>query len=94
MQIVWTAPAIADLGAARRYIALDNPAAAIEQVEYILAAVETLPRFPQAGRLGRTPGTRELVVPRTPFVVPYRRRTEAIEVLRVLLGRRAWPESL
>jgi toxin ParE1/3/4 len=36
-------------------------------------------------------GTRELVVGPTPWVVVYRWRGEAVEVLRVLHGRQRWP---
>lgn len=94
MRLVWTEPALRDLAAARAYIALDNPFAAARQMEYIFAAVETLPRFPESGRPGRRPGTRELVVGRTPFIVPYRIRGDLIELLRVLHGRQRWPDSL
>jgi toxin ParE1/3/4 len=94
MRIVWTEPALRDLAAARIYVARDHPAAADRQVERVLAAVAGLLRFPETGRPGRRSGTRELVVSRTPYVVPYRLRGEVIEVLRVLHGRQRWPDSL
>lgn len=94
MRIVWTAPALRDLAAARAYIALDNPAAAVEQIEIVLSAVEGLLRFPLSARPGRRAETRELVVPRTPFIVPYRVKGDAVEVLRVLDGRQRWPDVL
>ena len=93
MRLIWTEPAVRDLRAARTYIALDNPAAAAEQIGQVLAAVETLVRFPLSGRQGRRAGTRELVVGRTPFIVPYRVGGEVIELLRVLHGRRSWPDD-
>ncbi|HEY2659828.1 MAG TPA: type II toxin-antitoxin system RelE/ParE family toxin [Caulobacteraceae bacterium] len=93
MRIVWTGPAIGDLRAARDYIALDSPTAAFEQVILVLAAVDGLLPFPPHGRPGRRLGTRELVVGRTPFIVPYRVNGDAIEVLRVLHGRRRWPDA-
>lgn len=94
MRIVWTEPALRDLAAARSYIAQDNPPAADRQVERVLTAVARLKQFPEIGRPGRRAGTRELVVPRTPYIVAYRRRGEAIEILRVMHGRQRWPESL
>ena len=94
MRIVWTEPALRDLAAARAYIASDSPSAANQQVDYVLAAVETLTRFPESGRTGRRAGTRELVVGRTPFIVPYRIRGDVVELLRVLHGRQRWPDSL
>ncbi len=93
MQIVWTEPALRDLAAARAYIALDKPSAADTQVRRVLLAVEGLLRFPESGRPGRRAGTRELVVSRTPYLVPYRLRGDAIEILRVLHGRQRWPDS-
>ena len=45
------------------------------------------------GRPGRVPGTRELVIPRTPFIVPYRLVGNAIHVLRIFDAARQWPET-
>lgn len=72
----------------------DDPPAADRQVEGVLAAVAGLLRFPETGRPGRRAGTRELVVSRTPYIVPYRLRGEAIKVLRVLHGWQRWPNSV
>lgn len=91
MRIVWTEPALQDLAAARTYISLDQPGAADRQVLLILAAVASLPNFPESGRLSRRPGTRELVVSKTPYLLPYRIRSNTIEILRVLHGRQRWP---
>ncbi len=92
MRIVWTAPALRDIAALRDYMAHHNPAAAVRQVQLIFAGVTVLSQFPESGRPGRRPGTRELVIARTPYVVPYRVRHGAVEVLRVLHGRQRWPE--
>jgi len=94
MQIVWTEPALRDLAAARAYIARDNLPAANEQVVRVMAAVADLLQFPQIGRPGRREGTRELVIARTPYIVPYRLRGDLIEILRVLHGRQRWPDTL
>jgi plasmid stabilization system protein ParE len=40
------------------------------------------------GRPGRVPGTRELVIPRTSFIVPYRLVGNAIHVLRIFHAAR------
>jgi len=56
--------------------------------------VETLlPESPEMGRPGRVPGTRELVIPRTPCIVPYRLVGNTIQVLRIFHGARRWPET-
>jgi len=60
----------------------------------ILAGVATLLQFPQIGRPGRVIGTNELVIGRTPYLVPYRLRGETIEIARVLHARQRWPDRL
>jgi len=94
MIVRYTRQAIADLDEARAYIALDRPAAARAMAARIRAAIEGLRQFPERGRPGRVPGTRELVVPGTPFIVPYRIKARRIEILGVLHGTRAWPDYL
>ena len=94
MTILWSPEAIDDLMSLRAYVADDNPAAARRVVLHIMHNIEQLPSDnPQMGRPGRVPGTRELVIPRTPFVVPYRLKSDIIQILRVYHGARRWPES-
>ena len=91
---VWSPEAIDNLAALRAYIEQDDPAAARRVVLHIIEGVETLlPDNPEMGRPGRVPGTRELVIPRTPFIVPYRLVGDTIQVLRVFHGARKWPET-
>jgi toxin ParE1/3/4 len=94
MQVVWTEPALRDLASLRAFIGRDKPLAADNQVHTVVAAVAGLVNFPETGRTGRREGTRELVVGRTPYLVPYRIRGERLEVLRVLHGRQRWPDAL
>ncbi|MGG5812372.1 type II toxin-antitoxin system RelE/ParE family toxin [Falsiroseomonas sp. CW058] len=91
MIVRYTRQALADLDHAREYIALDNPQAAQAMATRIREAIDALRQFPERGRPGRVGGTRELVVPRTPFLVPYRVVGREIHVLAVLHGKRAWP---
>ena len=93
MIIVWSPQAVADLADLRAYIAEDNKAAAQRTALHIIRNIEELlSDNPGIGRPGRVPGTRELVVPRTPYIVPYRVRNNRIQVLRVYHGARKWPE--
>ena len=73
------------------YIARDKPLAAARVVSTIRKTVEGLRRHPGLGRPGRVPGTRELIVPGTPYIIPYRVREGAVEVLRVFDAARRWP---
>lgn len=88
MRTVWLRPTIADLEAALAYIRENNPTAAGATGARIIAAVEMLETAPAIGRPGRVNGTRELVVTGTPYIIPYRVKDGAIELLRVLHGRR------
>jgi len=68
MTPVWSPEAISDLAALRAYIEQDDPAAAQRVALHIVRNIETLlPNNPEMGRPGRVPGTRELVIPETPF---------------------------
>jgi toxin ParE1/3/4 len=91
VKVVWLKRAVADLARARGHIARDNPAAAQRVAERVKEAVARLEAFPGIGRQGRVPGTRELVVSGTPFVIPYRVRENTVEILRVLHGARLYP---
>jgi toxin ParE1/3/4 len=93
VRVRWLRTALANLDAEAGYIAEDNPAAG-RVVMRILRAVDLLKKNPAMGRAGRVAGTRELVVAGTPYIVPYRVRGEAVEVLRVFHAARKWPEKL
>ena len=94
MTPIWSPEAIADLIALRDYITQDDPAAARLVALHIIRNVETLlPNSPEMGRPGRVPGTRELAIPRTPYIVPYRLVGNTIQILRVFHGARRWPDA-
>jgi toxin ParE1/3/4 len=92
--IVWSPRAIGHLAHLRSYIAHDNPKAANRVATALLDAVERLAELPNLGRPGRVAGTRERVVPGTPYVIPYRVRSDRIEVIAVFHGRQKWPKRL
>src|SRR5258708_6309692 len=95
MKIAWSPEAIEDLVSLRAYIAEDNPAAARRTVQHIVESIEQLlPDNPRIGRAGRVPGTRELVILRSPYIVPYRLQRTTIQILRVYHAARRWPDSL
>ncbi len=93
MTVVWSRRAIGHLVALRRHIAKDSPRSASSVVNKILNAVELLTAQPHIGRPGRITGTRELVVPGTPYVIPYRVRGNQLELFAVFHGRQRWPDS-
>lgn len=93
-RVIWTDRALADLADLREYVALDNPEAAREQALRVVEAAEALAQHPGRGRPGRVTGTRELVIPNTPYLAPSRVSDDRIEVLRVMHGARRWPKRL
>jgi len=93
VHVKWLEIALDSLIAEAEYISKDSPAAAARTVDTVVNAVENLKRFPASGRPGRVPGTRELVVSRTPYIVPYRVRGDTVELLLVLHAARKWPSQ-
>lgn len=91
MKIQITKPASTDLEEIDKYIRQDNPAAAARMVLRILEAIEYLLTYPNMGRVGRVPKTKELVISSTPFIVVYQVRQQIIFVLRILHAARKWP---
>jgi toxin ParE1/3/4 len=92
MRVEWLRKALRNLDEEAAYIAADDASAARLVVERVLDAVSQLVEQPGLGRPGRVPGTRELVVPRTRYVVPYRVRGDAVQILRVFHTSRRPPQ--
>jgi toxin ParE1/3/4 len=92
VKIVWSHRAIRHLAAIREYIAQEDARAAGRIARRILETVELAATQPHIGRPGRITGTRELVIPGTPYVIPYRVSRDRFEIIGVLHGRQEWPE--
>ncbi|HEX6441896.1 MAG TPA: type II toxin-antitoxin system RelE/ParE family toxin [Stellaceae bacterium] len=93
MEIVWRPSALDDLEQARRYVAEHNPRAAARLWDRILKSIERLAALPGLGRPGRVEGTRELVVPRTPYIVAYTVIGDQVMILSVIHSSRRWPDQ-
>ncbi len=79
----------------RAHIAEQDPAAAKRIALHILYCVEyLLAKNPKLGTPGLVPGTRELVIPKTPYIVPYRVRGTKIEIAPVYHTSRRWLDHL
>jgi toxin ParE1/3/4 len=86
MGVFWTEQAVSDLAEIEEFITQDKPQAAGRVAIHLLSSVEHLAEFPQLGKPGRRPGTRELIIP--PYVITYRLRPDRLEILSVWHGRR------
>jgi toxin ParE1/3/4 len=94
MKVIWSRRAIRHLAALRERIAEHSGHNAALVAQRILKAVDLLQTQSGMGRPGRVAGTRELVVPGTPYIIPYRVRRERLELIAVFHGRQRWPEKL
>jgi toxin ParE1/3/4 len=83
MRLVFAGPAARDLNSIIAFIALDNPRAAEKVFRAIRAAAERLVRFPEMGRPGRLPGTRELPVSSLPYLLVYEAGAALVTILAV-----------
>ena len=91
VRIKWLRTALRNLDDEASYIALDDVSAAQTVVKRILDAVAQLEDQPGLGRPGRVPDTRELVVLKTRYIIPYRVLGDTISILRVFHTSRRLP---
>ena len=92
MRVKWLRKALLNLDEEASFVAADDAVAARLVVERVLEAVGQLTEHPGLGRPGRVPGTRELVLSKTRYLVPYRVHGDTVEVLRVFHTSRRLPE--
>ncbi len=85
--------AIRHLAAIQSYIEQDKPIAARRLAKVIRETVAYLAKHPHLGSAGRKPGTRELVVANTPYIVPFRVQGDRLTILAVFHGARKWPTT-
>lgn len=98
--IRWTEPASADFLGIVEWLHDKNPTAAARVGRTILNAIEQLENSPLLGKPGRSPDTRELGIPRFPYLVVYSVEPATITsdpariaILRVLHGAMLWPRD-
>jgi toxin ParE1/3/4 len=93
LRVLLTAGARRNLRDLANYIALDDPAAARRVTRKVLATLDILATFPNAGHEGRELGTRELGVPRLPYIIVYKIEGDAVWALRIFHGEMRWPPA-
>jgi len=92
-RIDWSAAARRDFRNLVEWLSDRNAVAADRVADAIEDSIGLLGKMPRMGRVGRVAGTRELVIPRTPYIVIYRLQSEQdkVIVLRILHTSRKWP---
>lgn len=91
MTIEWLPTAEGDFYGQFAHIAEHNPVAAVEAGDRIMQHIDHLNGNPAMGKPGRQPGTRELVVPHSPWIVVYRVKSDIVQIIRILHGAQSWP---
>jgi len=76
--------AASDLEAIATYLQLNQRSFAAATIRKLYGAVQSFKKFPFSGRIGRKPGTRELVLAPLPYLVVYSVDENAIHILRFL----------
>ncbi len=93
MKLVWSAFALSDRDEIFDYIESESPRNAAMIDMRIAESVQHLLDFPDSGRIGRVVGTRELVIPRTPYIAAYSVKDDIVRVIRILHGAQLWPDE-
>jgi toxin ParE1/3/4 len=88
MRLVYAEPAERDLDSIIAYIALDDPAAAERVYRKIIETAAKLADFPDMGRVGRLPDTREFTVTGLPYLIVYQVAADTVTVVAVFHGAR------
>lgn len=92
MQIKWLKKALINLEHSAEYLQEQNPQSARDFVKEVHELTELLKANPAMGRPGRVFGTRELILQKFPYIIPYRVKDNRIEILRVLPTRMNQPD--
>ncbi len=92
MRMRWAAAAADDFQHITEYLFDETPQHAPRILRKLLSTISALKNFPNRGRLGKKPGTREMVVASLPYVVVYVLSGDVIYVARILHGAQKWPE--
>jgi toxin ParE1/3/4 len=83
MRIRWTQAAADDLEQIHDFLIENHPHLVRSTIAKLYESIRSLKEMPHRGRLGREEGTRELLFIPMPYIVAYRVREEAIEILHI-----------
>jgi addiction module RelE/StbE family toxin len=88
MRIRWTAAAAADLEQIKAYLDGHYPHLSHRTVRLLYDGIRELKTMPSRGRVGLRSGTRELILHPLPYLVVYRLKDDAVEILHIVHGSR------
>jgi toxin ParE1/3/4 len=93
MKVIWSAASVRHIQEVIDYIQGESVTGAITIRRRILETVWRVGQMPYSGRIGRADGTREAVVPRSPYIVVYQVSSQVVEIVGIWHGARLWPDS-
>ena len=92
MRLRWTDPAVRDLTSICDYLTEHGSPQLSRRIALsIYERIGLLVKYPEFGRTGRLPETRELVFAGLPYLAVYRLKEDGVEILRILHGAQDWP---
>ena len=92
-RIRWTPAAADDLEHIYAYLSQHRPELAAPTVRDLYDRIRALKTMPFIGHSGRIEGTREFVHPRMPYIVVYRVKPDAVEILHIHHSAQNWPRG-
>jgi toxin ParE1/3/4 len=90
VKVRWVAAARQDRAEIIAYIRAQNPRAAVRMEQLFRDAAARLARYPRLGRLGKLPGTRELL-PHQSYRLVYEIEGGTVWILALVHTARQWP---
>ena len=90
----WSSRARRELNAALARLAEDDVERAAAMYARIDQVTAHLRRHPAMGRPGRIPGTRELVISRTPYIAIYVVESGVVRIVALHHAAQEWPTEL
>jgi toxin ParE1/3/4 len=93
VKVLWSAASLSHLQQVVDYLQGETSGGATTIRRRILETKRRIGQMPYSGKVGRIDGTREAVVPRTPFILVYRVSEKTLDILGIWHAARLWPES-
>jgi len=93
LRVRWSAEARRDRRELIGYVEEESLQIALDLDDRVRGGVLRLADYPNSGRVGRTIGTRELVIHRTPYIAVYTIDDAGVRIVRLIHGAKQWPED-
>ncbi len=93
MKIRFTPLAYKDIDSVYNYLAKDDSNIAQVALDRIENLIDHLIFHPELGKQGRVKGTRELIIPKVPFIVVYKVEDDFITIIAVIHVSKRWSNN-